>query len=173
MLEEFDYDKAHCYGVHKCVAIQMWRGEVLPSHVPLMEGRWKHMIQQHGTFAILVVVLPSAPPPSPARREEIKNLYGGLANHIAAVGTVLDDQGIKGTAGAMVMTTIMLMSRTPYPYKNGTNVEPMAAWLCDQIGRVDPYDLVASVGTMRQQFADIITGQYGEPFINRLRTGSQ
>jgi hypothetical protein len=173
MLEDFDYDAAHCYGVHGCCAIQMWRGEVASHHVPLMEKRWLQLIEARGSLAMLVVILPLAPTPSGARRNEIKKVYERLANQIKAIGTVIEDQGIKGTAGAMAMTTIMLMSKTPYPFKNGTHVEPIAAWLCEHVEGTKPRSLVASVDQMRRQFADISTREGGAPPVTRLKTGSR
>lgn len=173
MVEEFEYDSAHCYGVHQSCAIQMWRGEVMPRHVPLMEQRWRRLIQQRGAFANFVVVLPSAAPPSSARREEIKLVYASLASQIKAVGTVIEEKGIKGTAGAMVMTTIMLMSNTPYPYKNGTHVDAIASWLCGYVEGMQPRSLIAAVEQMRTQFSEISVNQFGEPLIARLRTGSR
>ena len=172
MLEDFEYDLAHCYGVYGCCAIQMWRGEVAPHHVPLMQTRWLQLIERRGMLATLVVVLPMAPTPSSARRSEIKQVYEVLAKHIKAVGTVIEDQGIKGTAGAMAMTTIMLMSRTPYPYKNGTHVEPVAAWLCEQVAGLKTRSLIAAVDQMRRQFMDTAGRELGEP-ITRLRLGSR
>ena len=173
MIEQFEYDSAHCYGVHRCCAIQMWRGHVEARHVPLMEQRWLRLIESKGGFATLVVVLPSAPTPSSARREEIKRVYSALDKHIRAVGTVIEDQGVKGTAGAMVMTTIMLMSKTPYPYKNGTAVEPIAAWLCQEVQDLDAGKLVEAVEQMRRQFADITAAEFGEPLIPRLRAATR
>jgi hypothetical protein len=173
MLESFEYDQAHCYGVHAKCAIQMWRGEVSPHHVPVMERRWLRLIKEKGSFGILVVVLPSAPPPIAARREEIKRLYGDLAPHIKAVATVLEDQGLKGTAGSMVMTTIMLMSKIPYPYKNGAKLGPVASWLCHQLDGADPGALTGAVEQMRRRFADISMNEFGEPLVARLRTAAR
>jgi hypothetical protein len=172
-LASFEYDTAHCYAIHGRCAIQMWRGEVVREHVPLMEGRWLRLIEQQGTLAILVVVLPSAPPPSPQRREEIKRLYNGLAAHIKAVATVLEDQGIKGTAGSMVMTTIMLMSKIPYPYKNGTHVDSICAWLGEQVNGIEPHALTAFVESMRERYSEVCTREFGEPLIARLRGSSR
>jgi hypothetical protein len=151
----------------------MWRGEVLKKHVPIMERRWRTAIQRMGEFAILVVVLPCAPPPSVGRREEIKTLYASLAQNIKAVGTVLEDQGIKGTAGSMVMTTIMLMSKTPYPYKNGTSVRPIAAWLCDQVLGIESPALIDTVEAMRARYGLICTREYSQPLVHKLRTSSR
>jgi hypothetical protein len=171
--ESFEYDSSHCYGVTGSCAIQMWRGEVLESHIPTMERRWRRLIERTGSFAILVVVLPSAPPPSPARREEIKRLYNGLAPHIRAVGTVLEDQGIKGTTGSMVMTTIMLMSKTPYPYKNGTSIAPIATWLCEQVRGLDRQRLVDKVETLRRQYESVCLTNFNEPLVPKLRSASR
>src|SRR5688572_12584984 len=70
MLDVFEWDKAHAYGRHRNVAIQMWRGTVEARHVPIMEARWQSIASESSEFGILVVVLPSAPTPSSARREE-------------------------------------------------------------------------------------------------------
>lgn len=167
--ESFEYDASHCYAVAGCCAIQMWRGEVLMQHVPTMERRWRALIDRIGHFAILVVVLPSAPPPSPARREEIKRLYNALAPNIKAVGTVLEEQGIKGTTGAVVMTTIMLMSRVSYPYKNGTSVKPIARWVCEHVPELEEDALIAAVDAIRGRYEKICLEKYGEPLVARLR----
>jgi hypothetical protein len=168
-IESFACDSSHCYAVTDCCAIQIWRGEVLAEHVPTMERRWRTLIQRNGHFAILVVVLPSAPPPSPVRREEIKTLYNALAPNIKAVGTVLEEQGIKGTTGAMVMTTIMLMSKTSYPYKNGTNVKPTAKWLCEHVPRLDADALIANVEAIRARYEKICLSEFDEPLVAKLR----
>jgi hypothetical protein len=167
--ESFEFDSSHCYAVADCCAIQIWRGEVLAEHVPSMERRWRTLIKRNGHFAILVVVLPSAPPPSSVRREEIKTLYNALAPNIKAVGTVLEEQGIKGTTGAMVMTTIMLMSKISYPYKNGTSVKPTAMWLCEHLPQLRADALIADVEAMRGRYERICLNQFNEPLVAKLR----
>ncbi len=156
MLEEFEYDREHCYSLIRNCAIQMWRGEVNSQHISQMEDRWKRVIRRSGKLGIFVIVLPSAPPPATARRDEIKRLYIELQKNISAVGTVLEDQGMRGTAGSMAMTTIMLMSRIPYPYKNGISIPEMAAWMAGQMQTVDERNLVSAVQEMRRRYFDVV-----------------
>jgi hypothetical protein len=165
MLDVFEWDKAHAYGRHRNVAIQMWRGTVEARHVPIMEARWQSIASESSEFGILVVVLPSAPTPSSARREEIKRLYSAMASKIRAVGTVLEDQGIKGTAGSMAMTTIMLMSNVPYAYKNGTELNTVATWMCQQMPTLEQRSLIGAVEHLRRRYADVLMRELNEPII--------
>jgi hypothetical protein len=65
------------------------------------------------------------------------------------------------------------MSKTPYPYRNGTRVSPVARWLCDQVNGVDPDNLTKAVDTMRTRFGEVCTTKFGEPLVARLRTTSE
>lgn len=128
-LDTFSHDAAHAYAVYRSVAIYMWRGAVQGYHPAQAQERWAQLRVTQVRFGVLVVVLPSAPPPPQDLRLAVTQAYLPFAKNICGVGTVIEDQGVRGAAAAMVMTAMMLMSKPPYAYRNGTKVEPMAAWL--------------------------------------------
>jgi hypothetical protein len=161
----FEYDADHAYSVHDRVAIYMWRGTMQPHHPDQARERWRRLKNTKGHFGVLVVILPSAPPPPLQLRTAVTQAYLPFAQSIRGVGTVLEDQGIRGAAGAMAMTAIMMMSKPPYAYHNGTSVEATARWLARQLQGGDPSAQAISLAAqhMRARYSAECENEYKEP----------
>ncbi|MEM9188568.1 MAG: hypothetical protein AAGF12_05305 [Myxococcota bacterium] len=174
-MQDFDYDEAHCYATHRNCVIQIWRGEILPHHIPLMTRRWHQVIVQQGSLAIFALVTPAAIPPSNARRQEIKDLYNSLDQDLRGVATVLEDQGIKGTTASLVMTTMMLLAKPSYPTKNCTTVGDAAGWLAESVPELDATPLSSAVESARKAYQRVCQSEWGEDLVHlsgRRRTGT-
>lgn len=166
-MSSFEHDVAHCYSTYKSCVIQIWRGEILPIHISLMRNRWRKVVESLGEFAILVVVLPNATPPSIALRAEIKQLYVELDTSLRGVATVLEDQGIKGSTASIVMSTMMLLAQPSYPTKNCTSVTSAAEWMASTVARLDSSGLVAAVEEARSEYRSICAKRYGEALVRQ------
>jgi hypothetical protein len=92
--------------------------------------------------------------------------YHAFASNIGGVGTVLEDQGVRGAAAAMAMTAIMLMSKPPYAYRNDTNVDATAAWLAKKLPKGPDGPLLArAVQQLRARYAVVCESSYSETLI--------
>jgi hypothetical protein len=162
----FEHDADHAYAVFQSVAIHMWRGAMREHHPAQARDRWAQLRQSAGTFGVLVVILPSAPPPPTHLRNAVMQAYHAFAGSIGGVGTVLEDQGVRGAAAAMAMTAIMLMSKPPYAYRNDTSIDATAAWLARMLPKgPDGPSLSRAVQQLRARYAVVCESAYREPLI--------
>jgi hypothetical protein len=160
----FEHDSEHAYAVYQSVAIYLWRGAMQDQHPAQARDRWAQLRDTKGTFGILVVILPSAPPPPLRLRNAVMQAYHSFARHIRGVGTVLEDQGVRGAAGAMAMTAIMLMSKPPYAYRNDTNVDATAAWLATMLPEGMSGETISrAVEQLRSRYTVACESYYNEP----------
>ena len=160
----FEHDAEHAYAVYKSVAIYMWRGAMQDHHPAQARDRWAQLRDTVGTFGVLVVILPSAPPPPQRLRNAVTQAYHTFARSIRGVGTVLEEQGVRGAAAAMAMTAIMLMSKPPYAYRNDTNVEATATWLATMLPEeIDGATITRAVQQLRSRYTAACESYYSEP----------
>ena len=161
-LVRFDYDRSCGYGVWGSYALHVWRGAVEEHHMPLMEQRWSALAKDVGTIGLALLILPSAPLPSNTRRQQITASYERLEKRIKAVGAVVEGRGLNGTAGALFMTRMLLMSNPTYAYKNGTRVPDIARWLVGKVGHGSPQGLEAAIDRLRNRYARAVMRDYRE-----------
>jgi hypothetical protein len=160
----FEHDAEHAYAVYGSLAIYMWRGAMQEHHPAQARDRWAQLRDTKGTFGVFVVILPSAPPPPLRMRNTVMQAYHSFARHIRGVGTVLEDQGVRGAAGAMAMTAIMLMSKPPYAYRNDTNVAATAAWLAKMLPEgMEAETITRAVEQLRSRYTVACESYYSEP----------
>ena len=162
----FEHDADHAYAAFQSVAIHMWRGTMREHHPAQARDRWAQLRTTAGTFGVLVVILPSAPPPPGHLRNSVMQAYHTFAGSIGGVGTVLEDQGVRGAAAEMVMTAIMLMSKPPYAYRNDTNLDATAEWLARRLPKGPDGPLLArAVQQLRARYAVVCESSYRETLI--------
>lgn len=160
----FEHDAEHAYAVYQSVAIYLWRGAMMDHHPAQARDRWAQLRDTVGTFGVLVIVLPSAPPPPLRLRSSVMQAYHSFARNIRGVGTVLEDQGVRGAASAMAMTAIMLMSKPPYAYRNDTDVNATAAWLATMLPEGMSADTISrAVQQLRSRYTVACESYYREP----------
>ena len=165
--EGFEFDESVSYSVYKSCAIQFWRGPVQLRHIKIMEDRWLRHTRDKEKIFLFSVVLAGAPTPSGALREQIKGVYLRLQDRIGGLVTVLEDQGIKGSTGSMLMTTIMMMTRVPYPYKNTTTVPQAANWIGAQDPQLKIEKVIEHVEMARTRYSEVCRAYLGEALMER------
>lgn len=160
-----EYDREHCYTeVGKC-AVLVWRGEVLKTQMPVMRARWESLAERKGSFAIVVVVLASAPPPSIERRQEIKVIYMDLEEQLQAVASIFEGQGLKGSTASLVMSTMLLLAKSPYPTKNTTSVKVATDWLEDVVSDVSASKLREGIETAMRIYREVCQREFKENLV--------
>lgn len=160
-----EYDREHCYTEYESCAIQIWRGEILKAHMAVMRARWEALIDRKGSFAMIVVVLASAPPPSTDRRHEIKEIYIDLADHLKAIASVFLGQGLKGSTASLVMSTMLLLAKSTYPTKNTTTIDSACKWLDQTVPGLASDKLKLAVDSALKTYGEICEREFKEGLV--------
>src|SRR5690606_29454214 len=119
--------------------------------------RWSKMREQHGRFGILSVILAGAPPPaSSIRRHSIAALQD-VSRDLLGAANVIEGDGLMTSSARLVITTLTMLLKPPYPIKIFPAMGPAVEWFGALDSGISPAQFNSYLQEMRQKLRAVLS----------------
>lgn len=131
--------KSDCgFGSWKNIAVSIWHGQLTLAHIPMLRNEWTAVQRaSRDGFGVITIVTPEAPMVAPDARKPLSELYESFGQTLKGASVVVQASGMKGTAARMIISTLQLVARPPYPMDAHDSIKHGAEWLQSKVGQVD------------------------------------
>jgi len=136
----------YCLGSFNNIAFSVWHGQLTLAHIPLIKKVWAEVQAANPEgFGVITVVAPEAPMVAADARRPVSALYESFGSALKGASVVVQAPGIKGTAARMVISTLQLVARPPYPMEAHDSLRSAARWMTGKLIVDDPFPELASM----------------------------
>lgn len=145
-------DTNHCLGSCGPVLVLVWRRESTRSAVMDAMRAVQALRALHpGGLGIIVVVEPTAAPPSGEIRRALAETLGSLGPVVKRSALVHEGTGFRAAAVRAVVTGLSAIAQQPYPHQVFDSVDLAATWVMQGLPReaTSAEELREAIGALR------------------------
>jgi hypothetical protein len=124
--------------------VAVWLGEPDPHHLSeAVAGMEKLHLQFPGRVLMLNVIGETAGMPNAATREALRGQFEQMRGKLAAAAVVIEHRGVLHSLSRAIVTSLVTISRQPFPLKVFGDRGLAAEWLATHRGAPDAAALTA------------------------------
>jgi hypothetical protein len=124
----------HCVAEWDAFLVVIWRQLTTKEGIAAVGEALDHVSAAGQKVGVVIVIEPTAAPPSSAARKGLAEVFSSRADVVVAVAVVPDGSGFRASMVRGVVTGLSLLARFPYPYKVFNKIDSATAWLAPQVG---------------------------------------
>jgi hypothetical protein len=138
-------DASHGLAIQGSALVAVWLGEPDPRHLAEAVAKMEELhLQFRGRVVMFNVITSSAGMPDNRTREALRQHFEQMRGKLAAVALTIEHRGILHTLSRTIITTLVTMTRQPFPLKIFGARDEAAEWLAGYPGAPDPSALERS-----------------------------
>jgi hypothetical protein len=110
--------------------VVVWRGDPTPERVSALAEHLRGIARRNdGRVFLFNVITATTPLPSPESRTRLQAEFASMRGQLKAASIVLEKMGVDGAVSRAVLSTLITISRRPFPMRVFPARRDAASWL--------------------------------------------